>query len=91
MPEKDVHSIVCPCCNETIPVRIDLWNIYLDKGFITNDGATISNEPFPIIEIGLSVNIPALADKMDILLPEYYELQKKIRGDSDDNFVNDKL
>lgn len=60
--ESDILTVMCPCCKEIIPVRIDLAGPGVKEGLVMISGNTPRFEPFPIVQLGIDLDLEGLKD-----------------------------
>jgi hypothetical protein len=62
MPEQDILTVRCPCCNELIPVRITIAGEGIDEHYIDIGGCNDRGNGvgFPDIEIDIGVDVMGL-------------------------------
>ena len=84
--EQDIITIRCPCCNELIPVRINIAGHGVDEGYVEIGGCneTGRKAPFPDVEIGIDIDLMGLKFEggLDEILDNMSATEKKMHRES---------
>ncbi len=70
--EKQIIGIKCPCCQEEIPVRVELYGSDVSNGIIRLVELGSGDEPFPAIEVGVGL--------CDDIIERFPEIERETRN-----------